>query len=235
MPCKLEYLENSISKESNIYYRKKCCLNVGGVKHQVLWENLERLPNSRLAKLKLAKSDEEILKFCDDFNRERNEFYFDRQADSFISILNFYRTGKLHIIEDICVMSFQEDLKYWEISELNLEICCQQKYYQKKQELLDEMEKELEIFKTTKTDEFKSCCPNMRSKIWNLVEYPKSSTIARVSESICISFYNHSDFLRLFHSFQYFSLFYRQFHLHLVLFQNFKNKKKLIQKILQTN
>ena len=181
MPCKLANFKNdSVNQFNKIVHEKKCFLNVGGVKHQVLWVNLERLPNSRLGKLKSAKSDEELLKVCDDFNKENNEFYFDRQADSFISILNFYRTGKLHIIEDICVMDFEENLKYWEISELNLEVCCQQYYYQKKQEILDEMEKEKEIFKGIKTDEFLSCCPHARSKVWNLMEYPKSSTGARV-------------------------------------------------------
>ena len=51
----------------------------------------------RLGKLAAADTAEEISKLCDEFSLERNEFFFDRHPRNFNSILNFYRTGKLHI------------------------------------------------------------------------------------------------------------------------------------------
>ena len=52
-------------------------------------------------------------------------FFFDRHPRSFNSILNFYRTGKLHIQDDMCVLAFRDDLEFWGLSEFNLENCCQ--------------------------------------------------------------------------------------------------------------
>ena len=52
-------------------------------------------------------------------------FFFDRHPRSFNSILNFYRTGKLHVQDDMCVLAFRDDLEFWGLSEFNLETCCQ--------------------------------------------------------------------------------------------------------------
>ena len=66
-------------------------LNVGGVKNQISWRNIERCPCSRLCKLRNAKTNEEILESCDSYDLVKNEYFFDRNPHSFTAILDFYR------------------------------------------------------------------------------------------------------------------------------------------------
>ena len=63
--------------------KRRVIVNVGGVRHQILWRTLERLPKSRLGKLRYAKDLDEIYELCDDFNVDENEFFFDRNPKSF--------------------------------------------------------------------------------------------------------------------------------------------------------
>lgn len=131
---------------------KRVLLNVGGQKHECLWTTLGRLPHSRLGRLRQALTHEAIMELCDDYDVIENTYFFDRHPRSFGAVLNFYRTGKLHLIEDVCVLSFGDDLDYWGIDELYMEPCCQQRYYQKKESLLEEMRKEFESLKQREED-----------------------------------------------------------------------------------
>jgi potassium voltage-gated channel Shab-related subfamily B protein 1 len=175
---------NDCNNKQNFYIRQpdtnRVILNVGGVRHEVLWKTLEHLPDTRLGKLRAARTYFEILKLCDDYNS--NEYFFDRHPRSFTAILNFYRTGKLHLVEDICVLSFQEDLDYWGIQEYQFQVCCLNKYQQKKEILMEEMRQE-EVMKDKVVDEFVGYCPEIRRKLWDLMENPQTSISARVSDS----------------------------------------------------
>lgn len=170
-----ERKNNVAIKENDM---NRAVLNVGGIRHECLWKTLERLPNTRLGKLRAAKTDDDILQLCDDYNR--NEYFFDRHPRSFAAILNFYRTGRLHLIEDVCVLSFQDDLKYWGIEEFCLHVCCFNKYQQKKDNLTEEMRQE-EVMKVKHVEEFIGCCPKIRKKVWDLMENPQTSKCAQVS------------------------------------------------------
>ena len=65
-----------ISKSRQL--NKRVTLNVGGVRHEVLWRMLEQLPDSRLGLLSRARTHEQIMKLCSDYSLVDNEFFFDR-------------------------------------------------------------------------------------------------------------------------------------------------------------
>jgi len=166
---------------------RRVVLNIGGVRHETLWKTLERLPHTRLGRLRNCTTDEAIMDICDDYDLLDMEFFFDRHPRSFGPVLNFYRTGKLHLVEEICVLSFGDDLQYWGVDELYLESCCQHKYHQRKESVFDEIRKEAESM-VVEEDEFfgTGACALTRQKVWDLLEKPQTSMAARVSGTYTI-------------------------------------------------
>jgi hypothetical protein len=178
-----------VSKQNfNTGFRRpnKVVINVGGFKHEILLSKLltRDIPVSRLTRLLDAKSNQEILELCDDY--DDNEFYFDRNNAYFETILNYYRTRDLHLLENTCVIAFKKELEYWEINENLIDQCCYSKYMSKKEQI------EKEIVKDKKTIDkineikkkllaSKTTLPTIRERIWNVTENPNTSLIARVS------------------------------------------------------
>lgn len=162
---------------------KRVTLNVGGQRHEVLWSTLERIPNTRLGRLRDCVTHDAIMSLCDDYDIVQNEYFFDRHPTAFSTIIDFYRTGKLHLLDNICIMSYSDELEFWGIEEYYMEQCCLTKYNQRRDHMLEEMRKDKECLNPETIEVFGPGKMNKVKKyIWDLLEKPDSSKAAKVSD-----------------------------------------------------
>lgn len=168
---------------------RRVCLNVGGERHEVLWKTLERIPNSRLGLIRRCNDHMALLELCDDYSLVDNEFYFDRHPLSFSSILNFYRTGHLHLVREVSVLAFSEDLEYWGIDATLLEFCCQRRFNEKSEQVYDEIKKEGDAINQIEDEDFGDGRFAQIQKFgWDTMEKPQSGKTARGVASVSIFF-----------------------------------------------
>ncbi|CAK6981165.1 potassium voltage-gated channel subfamily V member 1 [Scomber scombrus] len=102
--------------------------------------------------------------------------------------MNFYRTGHLHVREELCEISFLQEIEYWGIDEVRISPCCRERYYRHKEqkETLD-VQQESEADDTDE-DFVGAACPAFRQRLWDLLEKPESSRAARTFGSLSIFF-----------------------------------------------
>ena len=97
-------------------------LNVSGRRFETDRLTLRTFADTRLAWMALNPTAHH------EYDNQRCEFFIDRHAGCFEFILNFYRTGKLHMPTDVCGPLFEDELSYWGIDEHLMEPCCWPRY-----------------------------------------------------------------------------------------------------------
>ncbi|KAM8867807.1 A-type voltage-gated potassium channel KCND3-like isoform 2-T2 [Synchiropus picturatus] len=140
-------------------------LNVSGRRFQTWRTTLERYPDTLL-----GSSEKDFF-----YNEETKEYFFDRDPDAFRSILNFYRTGKLHYPRHECISAYDEELTFFGIIPEIIGDCCYEEYKDRKRENLERLQDDQEENKDLKL-------PNMtfRETMWRAFENPHTSTMALV-------------------------------------------------------
>lgn len=102
--------------------------------------------------------------------------------------MNFYQTGDLHVREELCEISFLQEIQYWGIDELCIAPCCRERYSRRK-----EQKENLDVrprFEPEVGDEdfAGALCPALRRRLWDLLEKPESSRAARTFGCLSIAF-----------------------------------------------
>ncbi|XP_048881983.1 potassium voltage-gated channel subfamily V member 1 [Brienomyrus brachyistius] len=163
-------------------------INVGGSRYMLSQELLSSFPETRLGKLARSTRDS-ALDLCDDADFLENEFFFDRNSQTFQYIMNYYKTGRLHVMEELCAMSFLQEIEYWGIDELSIDSCCREKYYRRKEmkETLD-ISRDAEVIESKEEDFSGVVCENLRQRLWNVMEKPDSSAAAKTFGMLSIFF-----------------------------------------------
>ncbi|XP_029630371.1 potassium voltage-gated channel subfamily D member 3-like [Salmo trutta] len=140
-------------------------LNVSGRRFQTWTTTLDRYPDTLL-----GSSEKQFF-----YDEETKEYFFDRDPDSFRSILNFYRTGKLHYPRYECISAYDEELTFFGIIPEIIGDCCYEEYKDRKRENAERLQDD--------QDDNKDCkLPNMtyRETMWRAFENPHTSTMALV-------------------------------------------------------
>lgn len=174
-------------------------VNVGGFRQRMNHAVLRRFPQTRLGRLLCCSSKEAILELCDEFNPSEMEYYFDRSPTFFRYILNFYLTGKIHLVDRLCVVSFVQEIEYWGIKERHLDLCCSSRFLELMEQTWDQRSDDQQLQNsgssaeelTASEDNMElfegSCCADVRRSVWIRLENPGFSTSAKVMAAASVS------------------------------------------------
>jgi len=94
----------------------------------------------------------------------------------------------LHLLDEICVMDFADDLKYWKIDENYIEICCLDKYVERREFILCEVSKEMvgEEPEEEPEDFGDGYFARYQKGLWDLFEKPQSSAAAKAMSLVSV-------------------------------------------------
>ena len=164
---------------------KSVIISIAGREFRTKMKNLQRYPKSRLGKVALAKSKEEVTELCDGFIPGNPPvIFFYRNPVAFRTILDIYRRREVHICEQSCPLITQEDFDFWQLEETLLEPCCALKYFpQIVSAQVEKREEQMEIDRAEQRvvdEDFGShWTGRMRTKLWDMMEYPETSHSAQ--------------------------------------------------------
>ncbi|XP_044056534.1 potassium voltage-gated channel subfamily V member 2-like [Siniperca chuatsi] len=159
-------------------------VNVGGKVFHIPKQCAVKYPKTRIGSLALCRDRAKLLTLCDDYSVRKNEFFFDRDPVFFHHICHFYTSGLLWVIQEMCPINFEEEIAYWGLSLKDTQLCCWMLFEERVDEVKDNLKVDRELMAEIEVKYDDKCFKdmifgNMRKTIWNVVEDPYSSPLAK--------------------------------------------------------
>lgn len=165
-------------RPSRIYTRptETVIMNVGGVIFETYNDTLQRLSGT------LMTNEQEMASF---YRKDKGDYFFDRDPDAFKVVINYLRTGELHVPASVCGPALKKEFQFWGVDELDIARCCWTQYntWNTQSKSLEKLDKNRKYSMTTSEEELMKIESNyqkFRAKIWNFLYDPGSSRGAKV-------------------------------------------------------
>ncbi|OWF42692.1 potassium voltage-gated channel protein Shaw-like [Mizuhopecten yessoensis] len=130
------------------------------------------------------------------YNAERQEYFFDRNASVFESVLDYFVTNKLHVPTTVCAGRVRDELAFWGIPGKHIEKCCWKTFFQSTEDM-NTIQQLLKYIPCVQRRD--RCCSwtsipkltqasSLRSRMWKFLHDFNSSTSAKVFHAlVCLT------------------------------------------------
>ncbi|XP_013083955.1 potassium voltage-gated channel protein Shaw-like isoform X2 [Biomphalaria glabrata] len=119
------------------------------------------------------------------FRESHRDYFFDRDPAIFHCVLNYFRTGELHLPTSVCGPVVRSELEFWGVDEVDIEECCWSRYatwattLQDLRKLEEDRKNNLQLGEYPEKDN-SSCFREVRRKAWRFFAQPSSSLPAKI-------------------------------------------------------
>uniref|UniRef100_A0A914DYG4 BTB domain-containing protein n=1 Tax=Acrobeloides nanus TaxID=290746 RepID=A0A914DYG4_9BILA len=156
-------------------------LNVGGKSYRIRSEMVLTCREPSLMTKLISADHEERLKMTDGYSTITEEYYLERNVRVADHVIDYFVSGLLHKPEAICTERFREELEYWQLNTNQLAPCCSMLDTSSFPQRLREKQDEEREFDGAK-------CSAIRKLMWEIMEDPSSSFLAKIFSFISIVF-----------------------------------------------
>lgn len=171
------------------FSRDPFILNVGGARYSFSQDVIKDFPLRRVSRLHSCSSEQDVLEVCDDYDQERNEYFFDRHSEAFGFIMMYVKYGKLRFVPQMCELSFYNEMIYWGLECSQLEYCCQRRLDDRMSDTYTYMSDETKPDETTVQEDLQAPEEkNWQERMRRTFEEPTSSLAAQILAVISILF-----------------------------------------------
>ncbi|XP_071996356.1 voltage-gated potassium channel regulatory subunit KCNG3 isoform X2 [Engystomops pustulosus] len=171
------------------FSRDPFILNVGGARYFFPQDVIKDFPLRRVSRLHDCSSEKDVLEVCDDYDQERNEYFFDRHSEAFGFIMMYVKYGKLRFVPQMCELSFYNEMIYWGLERSQLEFCCQRRLDDRMSDTYTYMSDETKPDETTvKEDNQAPGKKKWLERMRRTFEEPTSSLAAQILAVVSILF-----------------------------------------------